>query len=332
MEEIGCHFKFEKLFGNNYHNTELLLSSGRNCLRFIIKERNITTLFLPYFLCESLSEIAEKENVNIKYYHVNNELLPMDVDKRELNDNSYLYLVNYYGLISNKLDELVDKYKYLIIDNTHDFFDKKNYEADVIYNFRKFFGVPDGACIVSSDLCYNPNYPIGKSLGKISEMVSRDETGEFLHYPTFIDADKYFKNEDLCYMSNFTKNYIQAIDYRTVLKKRLQNYRFLLDELAKFNKLQLNDKELTYMYPLLIDNGDDLRDYLKRNNIYALELWPTVFWNGANYEEKERVKNTILLPIDQRYSYDEMFYIVNVINDYYKNGYCRKKLIPNGGK
>ena len=50
MEEIGCHFKFEKIICNIYHDTNLLLSSGRNCLKYIINERNITTLFLPYFL------------------------------------------------------------------------------------------------------------------------------------------------------------------------------------------------------------------------------------------------------------------------------------------
>jgi len=41
MEEIGCHFKLEKIIGNNYHNSNLMLSSGRNCLRFIIKEIKI---------------------------------------------------------------------------------------------------------------------------------------------------------------------------------------------------------------------------------------------------------------------------------------------------
>ena len=46
MEEIGCHFKFEKIIGNIYHDTNLLLSSGRNCLKYIINERNITTLYI----------------------------------------------------------------------------------------------------------------------------------------------------------------------------------------------------------------------------------------------------------------------------------------------
>src|SRR5574344_1512916 len=230
MEDIGCHFKFENFRGNCFHKTNLLLSSGRNCLRYIINERNITTLFLPYFLCESLSEVSKKENVNIVYYHVDDNMLPTNIDEKQLNENSFFYFVNYYGLLRKQIDEMIDKYKFVIIDNTHDFFNQDIHNADVIYNYRKYFGVPDGACIVSQDLEYNKQYENGKSLNKILEMVSRDETGEFFHYKTFNDADKYFKNEELCYMSNFTNNYLKSIDYLISLKQRLLNFDYLKNE------------------------------------------------------------------------------------------------------
>ena len=304
MEEIGCHFKFENIDGNNYHDTNLLLSSGRNCLRYIIKERNINTIFLPYFLCESLTDVSLLENTNIKYYHIDKDYLPIDLDKMRLNDESYLYLVNYYGMLKDDIKKIVDDYKYVIVDNTHDFFDKDYYNTDVIYNYRKYFGVPDGACIVSDNLKYNHNYQKGKSLNKIIEMVSRDETGEFFHYPSFIEADKYFKNEDLRYMSNFTENYIHSINYEDVLNKRLNNYKMLRVLLSKYNEMDLSNKELTYMFPLRVNkDGEQLRSYLGENNIYSLKLWPNVE-----------------LPIDQRYSNDEMEYMFNVINNYY----CKK--------
>lgn len=51
MEEIGNHFKLEKLDGNKFHQTDLFFSSGRNCLRFIISKRNIKKILIPYFLC-----------------------------------------------------------------------------------------------------------------------------------------------------------------------------------------------------------------------------------------------------------------------------------------
>lgn len=327
MEEIGCHFKLENIIGNKYHDTKLMFSSGRNCLRYIIRERKIKKLFLPYFLCESLSEIAQEENVKIKYYHVDSNLFPMDINVNELNEDSYLYLVNYYGLIADKIDYLINEYKYVIVDNTHDFFNKDKYDADVIYNYRKYFGVPDGACIVSNDLLRNPNYQIGTSLDKIIEIVSRDETGEFFHYPTFLEADKHFRNEELRYMSNFTNNYLNAIDYNYVSKRRLENYKILLGELSKYNKLQLNGKELTFMYPLLVDDGDNLRNYLKENGIYSIKLWPNVHWNGANKEEIERVENTVLLPTDQRYNIDEMMYISAVINNYFSKNKCKTKIL-----
>jgi dTDP-4-amino-4,6-dideoxygalactose transaminase len=118
-------------------------------------------------------------------------------------------------------------------------------------------------------------------------------------------------------MSNFTKNYINAIDYDFSLKRRLENYKMLREMLSKYNKLQLDEQELTYMYPLLVDSGNKLRNYLKENNIYAIKLWPNVLWNGANQDEINRVDNMILLPIDQRYSINEMNYIISTIDKYY---------------
>ena len=49
MEDIGGHFKFETIKGDIFHETNLLLSSVRNYLRYIIKERGIKKIYIPYF-------------------------------------------------------------------------------------------------------------------------------------------------------------------------------------------------------------------------------------------------------------------------------------------
>ena len=36
-------------------------------------------------------------------------------------------------------------------------------------------------------------------------------------------------------MSNFTSNYLNAIDYNLILKIRLENYKVLLEMLPKYN-------------------------------------------------------------------------------------------------
>ena len=55
------------------------------------------------------------------------------------------------------------------------------FRSDIIYNYRKYFGVPDGACIVSNDLVPNSKYSKGKSLDKVVEMLSRDEACFYLY-------------------------------------------------------------------------------------------------------------------------------------------------------
>ncbi len=317
MEEIGCHFKFEKIFGNHYHDTDLLLSSGRNCLRYIIKERKILTLFLPYFLCESLSEVAISEKVNIIYYHIDDNFMPINIDSSVLNDSTYLYIVNYYGMFTRNIKKLVEFYNYVIIDNTHAFFDRDYLNADVIYNYRKYFGVPDGACIVSPDLNFNHKYLKGESRDKVMEMISRDETGDYFHYPTFAEADKYFRGEELRYMSNFTENYLHALNYNKIYEQRLNNYGILNESLSKYNRIDVPLQNITYMYPLYVSDGVELRKFLQDNNIYSLRLWANVDWNGANSTEIEKANNMVLLPIDQRYSDKEMEYISDTVNKYY---------------
>ena len=69
------------------------------------------------------------------------------------------------------------------------------------------------------------------------------ETGQYFHYPTFLEADKHFKNEDLCYMSNFTENYLRAIDYETILKNRLKKIQNTKTYLMKqWSGIEAHDK------------------------------------------------------------------------------------------
>ena len=81
------------------------------------------------------------------------------------------------------------------------------------------------------------------------------------------------------------------------------------------------------MYPLFVSDGESLRTYLKSNNIYSLRLWANINWNGANSDEIKKADNMVLLPIDQRYSDNEMVYIANVIDNYYSNNHNKSKIL-----
>ena len=313
MEEIGNHFKFEEFKGDIYHPTNLLFSSGRNCFRYILRKRSIQKVFLPYFLCETVAEAAINENVEIEFYHINQSLLP--IITKPLNEGEYIYLVNYYGMLTgDPIRQFLDKYSNVIIDNTHNFFDQNEYSTDVIYNFRKYFGIPDGACIVS-DLSSDETIERSRSLNRIIEFVEREESNKFFHYSTFQEADQYFHNEELCYISKFSENHLRGIDYHHVYEIRKNNFGLLHQKLGEYSPLSIG-KELNFMYPLYTENGSDLRKYLLENKIYSLLLWPNVFHNGANEMECRLAQNMVLLPLDQRYSDQEMSYINSTIDRY----------------
>ena len=68
------------------------------------------------------------------------------------------------------------------------------------------------------------------------------------------------------------------------------------------------------MYPFMIENGTRLRKELQNHRIYVPLLWPAVFTIASeNDPEYKMAKNILPLPIDQRYSIEDMEYIVKII-------------------
>ena len=55
MKEIGGYFELENLISNEYHKNLLALNSGRNALSYILKSKKIEKIYIPYYLCDSIS-------------------------------------------------------------------------------------------------------------------------------------------------------------------------------------------------------------------------------------------------------------------------------------
>ena len=64
------------------------------------------------------------------------------------------------------------------------------------------------------------------------------------------------------------------------------------------------------MYPLMIENGMALKKKLQQKKIYIPTLWPSVFEMVEEKDTEYRLAADILpLPIDQRYTEEDMYYI-----------------------
>lgn len=313
MKEIGGYFEFEKLISNELYSNLYAFNSARNCLRYILRKRDIKKIYLPYFLCEVIEEACSVEGVEISYYNINKEFMPI-VDSNNISPNCYLYIINHYGVLNNDtILNLYNKYRYIIIDNTHAFFQNSIDGIDTIYNCRKYFGVADGAYLFT-DLELDCNLETSKSGFRINHLIGRLEENGSKYYEDFKKADLSFHNEDIMFMSKFTKNMMGAIDYGNVLRIRKENFSYLHSKLSKYNKLSVNDN-MNFMYPLYIDDAEKLRNILISNKIFIPILWPNVLKLDKNMLEYNLVKNTILIPIDQRYSINDMDRIIKIIEE-----------------
>ncbi len=308
--EIGGYFQLESFSGQEYYSNLIALNSARNCLLYLLKAKNIKKIYLPYFLCDSVTKLCDSVGYMYEHYSIDESFLP--IFNKELNKGEYLYVVNYYGQITNeKVLVLKEKYGRIIIDNVQAFFQKPIDNIDTIYSCRKFFGVPDGAYL-STNGVLDENIEVDCSKDRMKHILGRFEGCASEYYKDFKENDASFVTLPLRKMSKLTKNLLKAIDYNNVIEIRNTNYKLLADELSKINQLKLSIPNGPYCYPLYTKNGMEIKKRLSANKIYIPTLWPNVL-NLDNTIEKDFAENILPLPCDQRCTLDDMKYIVEQI-------------------
>lgn len=309
MKEIGGYLELEHLISQEYYPDLVAVNNARNALIYLIRSHDIKRIYLPYFLCESVELACRAEGVTVAFYHIDKDLRP--VFDKDLEEHDWLYLVNYYGMLS---DEDIDAYKRqfrnLVVDNVQAFFQKPVNGVDTLYSCRKFFGVPDGGYVASSAFV-RLDLQEDKSKDRMKHLLGRFEDGVAnLYYGDFKANDAAFKTTELRYMSALTHNLLGAIDYDRAMRIRNENYRFLHNALGKHNALAIGTPDGPYAYPLYCKDGMKVKKALAERKIYVATLWPNVLSMDGSLE-KDYAENILPLPCDQRYDQEDMQRIVD---------------------
>jgi len=242
------------------------------------------------------------------------DFLPQNM---EIQSDVWLYLVNYYGQVNNeRILQIKNKKKNLIVDNVEAFFQLPVEGVDTIYTCRKYFGVPDGGFLYT-DSFIKRLLEEDRSAERMTHLLGRFENTASAFYSVYKENESIFKTLPLRKMSKLTEDIMRSYDYDKIKKIREENYNYLNEKLLRYNKLTLNIPQGAFMYPLYIDNGSEVRKKLQKKNIYIPTLWPDVF-NICNEIELEydMAKNILPLPCDQRYGEEEMRYIADSIREW----------------
>ena len=306
MRELGGYIEFEKYTGQMLYEDGIKLNCGRNALSYLIKTKKIEKIWMPKFMCDSCDKVLLDNRVKVEYYSIGNDFRPI-IEERE---KDWLYIVNFYAQLSNDyLSSLGDK---IIVDNAQAYFQSPIPEIDTIYTCRKFFGVPDGAILYTDKKL--DNIPQDESFERMRFLLGRFERTASEFYAEYVANNHFFENEPIKKMSKLTENLLHGINYEKTKNIRTENFKCLHSSFEPINKLKLKVPEGAFMYPLYIDDGEEIRRKLQAQKIFVPTLWPSVFSIcDENELEYNMAKNILPLPVDQRYSIDDMEYMVKTI-------------------
>jgi len=314
MTEIGGYFELELPYKGIYHETAISLNSGRNAFKYILQAQKITKVYIPVFICNSIIEPLEELGISFSFYNINEKFeITQEI---ELKKNEKLLYVNYYGLKSNYIDLLINQYMdKLIIDNTQAFFDAPYDEIDTIYSPRKFFGVSDGGYLYTQNTLVQI-LEYDSSIDYVLQLLGRIDDNASHFYNDYLKAERRLTNQPLKGMSKLTSRILSSIDYTHIKKTRQQNFEYLHKELGSTNCLTpLIDeaKAALFVYPYL-PSKNVFRDKLISEKVYIAKYWTEVLERtDVTSIETNYVNNLLPLPIDQRYSMEDLSKILKII-------------------
>lgn len=313
-KEIGGYIEFETYHGTLLHENAIALNCGRNALAYLCEARQIRKLYLPAFLCDSVPNLCKRIGVAYEFYSIDTQLKPLFT--KALAPHEWLYLVNYYGQLSNsEIENWKAHYGRIVVDNCQSYFQMPVPGTDTLYTCRKYFGVADGAFLYTDARLAHP-LETDESHDRMHFLLGRFERPASEFYLEYATNNDFFDEEPVKKMSLLTQNLLRGIDYLSIEETRKKNFAFLHKELGHKNQLCLNESEGTFMYPFMIQNGAMIRKKLQQKKIYIPTLWPSVKeWCSEEMLEYKYAKDILPLPIDQRYGKKDMMYIVNSIQE-----------------
>lgn len=311
MREIGGYIELDSYHLPMLHDGAIALNCGRNALAYVLRARRIKKLWIPKFICDSVTGVCEREGVPYALYGIGMDFRP--AEEINLGDDEWLYFVNYYSQFDNdEISEYVKRYNRVIVDNAQSYFQMPIPGVDTLYTCRKYFGVADGAFLYT-DAKLNKELPLDESHERMGFLLGRFERPAEEFYSEYSANNKLFANEPIMQMSKLTDNLLHGIDYDAVEQQRRNNFEFLHKKLGRQNLLELHEIG-NFMYPFMIENGVRLRKMLQADRIFIPTLWPAVFdVTGSDDLEYKMAENILPLPIDQRYGQEEMKVIVEEI-------------------
>lgn len=315
-KEIGGYFELEDFSGKEYYPDLYKVNLGRTALLWLLEGRHYTRIYLPVFLCESVTEACEQQGIQIERYQLDGELQVL-LPQQKLGEKECLYLVNYYGQLTDERILAYQKiYGNIIVDHTHAFFQRPRKGVDTLYSCRKFWGVSDGAYL-ATDAELLMDKPLDRSDKRMEHILGRYEENAGTYYQQMLQNAAQYEGMEIRRMSRLTENLLGAIDYEAGRSKREANYQTLSKLLPSENIFTRITPEGPFVYPYHHRDGLDLRRWLAGHKVFVPTYWKNILEECTEDSlEYQWAADILPLPVDQRYGEEEMKYMASLIKEW----------------
>lgn len=320
MKPIGGYFELELPKGSKDFPHALCpaLNSGRHALEFILRQLGnaVKAIHLPYYTCDVVLEPLRRLNIFHQFYHIDENLEISEMP--ELPEGHYLIVNNYFGIKDEYIRKLYHELgPKLIVDNAQAFFAEERLGMKAFYSPRKFVGIPDGGFAWTPLEC-KIQLEQDFSTDRSSHLLRRIDSGSAAGYKEFKQNSHTLSEEPMKKMSELTYRILESIDFDEVAYRRKLNFDYLHQVLGPTNQLNIPDMRnvaAPMVYPHRTKNLQ-LRERLISNGVFVATYWPNVFkWCDPESTEFHLAQEIIPLPIDQRYSNEDMEHIISIIKE-----------------
>ena len=298
-QAIGGYFELDGGGGTSPLPNGVLLNSGRNALRHIVRKLGVTRIHVPYYTCPVVWDALKAEGCKLEFYEIGQDFKPQICFPKQ----DYVLYTNYFGCCGGIVDELADDYPNLIVDCAQAYYAKPKGRAS-FSSPRKFFGVPDGGVAYGVDA---DSYEEDVSDSRVGHLIERRKHGATPYgYELFRTAESSLDCAEVRTISRFTRESLTRVNLEKAGERRRKNFAYMLKCLPTTFPLALADDDVPMIYPYMTGNPQ-LRSTMINDKIFVAFYWAGVR-NSRGLQER-----ILPLPIDQRYDEKDMKRIVEVV-------------------
>jgi magnesium-protoporphyrin IX monomethyl ester (oxidative) cyclase len=318
-------------------------ASGRGALRAVLDDlrskRDIATILLPDYLCESIITTVSRAGFAYDFYSVTENLTPdaasLAAALSAASEPTAVLLVDYFGIVDLSASiawlRAHDASIPIMLDAVQaPLRDDAMRGADYAFtSLRKALPVPDGALALSRAGALVPAGATEAAFvaGKLSGLLLKTHASrEGLPDATFLQLLEIAEHQldEVGYydspMSDISRRILGHLATREIAASRRANFERLRDRLAGFDISPLADlgpDSVPLFLPIAIEDRDRVRSELARQRIYCPVHWPVPETDDREpLDERQPLYATELsLVIDQRYGSAEMDRIAEALRE-----------------